>query len=333
MGKQVWLGIDVAKETFHAAVAASDDIPREWKKLPHADFVHSPKGINLLKQWLEQLGVEIIGVCLEATGQYSHRWMELAANDFVHASMINPAFGVEYGRSIGIRSKNDRIDACVLALYGQNHKPVPKSQRSPEQQILRELSRGMAALQAQFQANKQRLLEVPCKKVRAALMRVQKCLQNQINRLRKAMEEQIASMPILTQDVRRITTVKGIGTTTAVLIVAEFGDLRTYNRDEIIALAGLFAREHTSGKSVHKKARLVKTSKKQLRSALYMCAMSASRSNPHIRAFARRLTKNRKAPMQILGAIMRKLLLIAHAVVVTGRDYDPGYGMPIITTA
>jgi transposase len=112
-------------------------------------------------------------------------------------------------------------------------------------------------------------------------------------------------------------------------LVAEFGDLRTYNRDEIVALAGVYGREFNSGKSVHKQTRMVKTNKTQVRSALYMCAMSGIRSNPHLQKFAQRLKKNGKKPMQVLGAVMRKLLLFAHAVVVTEKDYDPNYAMAL----
>ena len=63
-----------------------------------------------------------------------------------------------------------------------------------------------------------------------------------------------------------------------------------------------------------------------MRKALYMCAMSARKYNPHMKKFADRLEKNGKEPMQILGAIMRKLLLLVRAVVISGKAYDPEYG-------
>ena len=330
MNKRAWLGIDVAKETFHAAVAAEDAVPKDWNKLSHVDFSHSADGMKQLARWVEKQGVALDGVCMEATGRLSQHWMELAHGRFGEVSMINPAYGVAYGKSLGIRSKSDRIDACILALYGKQNRPAPVRLASPEHRELRELSRALQDLQAQYQANHQRLGDGPGSKyVAAALRRVQKTLKKEMEHLREEMESLVARTPTFAQDARRIKTIKGIGMTTAILLLAEFGDLRTYNRDELVALAGLYPREHTSGSSVHKKSRLAKTNKTSVRSALYMCAMSALRYNSQIKTFGERLTKNRKEPMEVLGAIMRKLLLIAHALVVTGKDYDPNYGVGV----
>lgn len=330
MNKQGWLGIDVAKETFHAAVAGDDALPKDWNKLPHADFAHSAEGMKDLAQWVKKQQARIVGVCIEATGRLSRRWIELAQNRFGDVSMINPAYGVAYGKSLGIRSKNDRIDACILAMYGKQNQPVPVRPVSAEHRELRELSRALKALQSQYQANRQRLADGPASKAaRQSFNRVQKTLGEEMAQLREAMNALVRQNSSLAEDVRRIKTIKGIGMHTAILIVAEFGDLRSYNRDELIALAGLYPREHSSGASVHKKSRLAKNNKTQVRSALYMCAMSAIQSNPHVRVFSRRLTKRHKEPMQVLAAVMRKLLLIAHALIVTGKDYDRDYGLDI----
>lgn len=326
MSKHVWLGIDIAKETFHAALADAETMARNWNKLPHADFPHSAEGLKLLAQWVNKQDGIIDGVCMEATGRLSQQWMELAQDTFGPVSMINPAYGVAFGKSLGIRDKTDRVDACILALYGRQNQPAPVRPLSAEHQQLRELSRALQAVQAQYQANQQRLKDgPPSKTVQAMFTRIQKSLSREITYLRQAMKELISKTSSLNQDVDRITTIKGIGVISATILVAEFGDLRTYNRDEIVALAGLYPREYSSGKSVFKKSRLIKTSKTGVRSTLYMCAMSALRSNPHIKIFAQRLAKNHKKPMQILGAVMRKLLLLAHAVVVSENDYDPHY--------
>jgi hypothetical protein len=58
-----------------------------------------------------------------------------------------------------------------------------------------------------------------------------------------------------------------------------------------------------------------------------MCAMSAQQHNPHLKRFSERLEKSGKTPMQILGALMRKLLLMVRAVVISGEAYDPEYGL------
>ena len=90
-------------------------------------------------------------------------------------------------------------------------------------------------------------------------------------------------------------------------------------------MAGLYPREYTSGKSVFKKPRLAKGGKGNVRRRLYMCAMVALKHNPVLKRFAKHLMAQGKTPMSALGALMRKLLLIARALVVSGKDFDPDF--------
>ena len=325
----VWVGIDVSKESFHASVADEASTPREWAALPVAPFEMSVAGIKAFLSWLRGLGVakaQVAGICIEATGRYSYRWMELLHDRLGAVSQVNPARPKAFAYSLGIRDKSDPVDARVLAVYGNVNKPEPMRPLSPVQQELRELSRLRHSIESQCRADEQRLLAGPSSlTVRHSLKRSVKALAREVERIGKAMDELIRKEDTLKKDFKRAKTVKGIGAKTAMTILAEFGDLRQYNRDELVALCGLYPREYTSGKSVHKKPRLVKGGKANVRAALYMCAMSAIQADAHIRAFAQRLEANGKAPMQVLCAVMRKLLMLVRAVVVSETDYDPNY--------
>lgn len=329
MSKAGWVGIDVAKETFYAAVADETAIPREWASLPVAAFEHSDRGVSEFLRWLRALGWSkgnITGVCIEATGRYAQQWVEQLKQRLGPVCVVNPARPKAYAQSLGIRDKSDRVDACVIALYAKATCPEPRPVRSPQQRELRELSRLHNALQKQCQANRQRLSEAPAfALVRTSLKKMIAAAQRQMEQLEQAMEQLIRNDNILSMDLKRAVTVKGIGSRTATLILAEFGDLRHYNRDELVALAGLYPREYTSGTSVHKKSRLAKAGKESVRAALYMCAMSAIQANPPLANFAQRLQANGKEPMQAIAAVMRKLLLLVRAVIVTGVDYDANY--------
>ncbi len=329
MSNAGWVGIDVAKETFYAAVAAEVVVPREWACLPAAQFEHSVEGINRFLRWLRGLGwskCNIAGVCIEATGRYTMKWVELLKKRMGPVCIVNPARPKAYGKSLGIRDKSDRVDACIIALYAKTMRPEPTLAPSPNQRELRELSRLHNALQKQCQANQQRLGDGPAfALVRASLKKMIAAAQRQMEEIEQAMEQLIRNDNTFSKDLKRAVTVKGIGSKTATLILAEFGDLRRYSRDELVALAGLYPREYTSGTSVHKKSRLAKSGKASIRAALYMCAMSALQANPNLARFGQRLGKNGKEPMQILAAVMRKLLLLVRAVIVTGVDYDVNY--------
>jgi transposase len=322
--------VDVAKASFHAAIAGSDVRPDEWARLPQGKFEHSCDGMKGFVVWLQKNGIDKeagAGVCLESTGRLSDRWVDLAGEELGRMCVVNPARPVAYARSLGLRSKSDRLDACVLALYGQATRPKPSARLTQSQKALREMSRLHAALSSDYQAYKQRLEDGPSSaQARASLKKIVASMSRQVKQLEAEMEDIIAKDEGLSKDFKRAKTVKGIGPKTAALILAEFGDLRSYNRDEFVALAGLYPREYSSGTSVHRRPRLAKRGKSIVRSHLYMCAMTAAKFNPALRAFAKRLESYGKTPMQILGALMRKLLMLVHAVVVSGTDYDPHYG-------
>jgi transposase len=337
MNKTVWIGIDVGKKTFYGAVADQAATPRQWASLPVAAFEHSAPGVDRFVRWVGELGwgaEDLAGVCIEATGRYSHQWIALLQERLAPVSIVNPARPKAYAQSLGIRDKSDRVDACVIALFAKATQPIPRQADSPTQRELRELSRLRQALASQCQANKQRLADGPSSSlVRGTLKKTIAALQRQIDRLEGNMETLLRNDEALQRDFERAKTVKGIGPKTAAIILAEFGDLREYTRGELTALAGLYPREYTSGTSVRKQSRLAKAGKPSVRAALYMCAMSAIRANPNLSRFAQRLKEHGKVPMQILAAVMRKLLLLVRAVIVTETDYDPSHqkGVPLQT--
>ena len=62
---------------------------------------------------------------------------------------------------------------------------------------------------------------------------------------------------------------------------------------------------------------------RSVRVALYMAALTTSQRNPAIRVFYQRLTERGKPPKVALTACMRKLLVIANAMVRDGVSWDP----------
>jgi len=330
MSNKVWIGCDISKRTFWIGIAKVDNPDTDWAKLPHHEFDHTEEGVTAFLEWLERLGLakqEVAGICLESTGRLSLQWAMLLEERLGPVSIVNPAAPKAFGTSLGIRDKSDRVDACVCALFGRFKRPQPTTFRSPKRQELCELFRCYLALDSQRIANEQRLADGPSSKsVRDALRKLIKGLECQIANLDAAMTKTIKDDPELSKDIKQAETVKGIGKKAARAILGEFGDLRQYKRSELAALAGLFPKQWTSGTSVSKKPRLAKGGGGRVRKALYMCAMSARKHNPHMKKFADRLENNGKEPMQILGAIMRKLLLLVRTVVISGKAYDPEYG-------
>ena len=102
---------------------------------------------------------------------------------------------------------------------------------------------------------------------------------------------------------------------------------------QVAAFAGLVPKIRQSGSSVRGRATLSKRGSPRLRHCLYFPAMTALRFNPLIRALRERLLEKGKSKMLILGAAMRKLLVIAYGVLKSGRPFDPHFAAKAVQAA
>jgi transposase len=99
----------------------------------------------------------------------------------------------------------------------------------------------------------------------------------------------------------------------------------------VAAFAGLSPRQHLSDTSVRGRSRLSKPGSARLRTALYMPAISAKQHNPVLSAFAQRLLNAGKPKMAMLAAVMRKLLLLAFAILKSGHPFDPHHATRFVS--
>ena len=329
MCKKIWIGIDLAKVSFHAAIGPVDAHPADWARLPERSFEHSPKGVAALCAWVGQMGFcaeQICGLCVEATGRLSWGFAEILDGRLGPVSIVNPARPVQFARSLGLRDKTDRGDACVFALFGVALRPVPRPLPSKRQHQLRELAGLYAATRRDLTAVSNQL-EEPIRSpfVQRRLRLKGRWLKQDLEAIEKEMDTRLFEDPQTAQDARRMQTIPGVGPKTARLLLAHLGDLRQYTRAELTARAGLYPRQHQSGTSVHKRPRLAKGGGQAIRTALYMAALSARRFCPHLRTFADGLKQKGLSNMAILGAVMRKLLLLIRTLIISAVDYNPNH--------
>ena len=116
-----------------------------------------------------------------------------------------------------------------------------------------------------------------------------------------------------------LQSVPGVGPVVASTLVAELPELGKVNREEIAALAGLAPFDRDSGKFHGRRSCF--GGRAQVRSALYMAAVTARRCNPIIRALGDRLKSRGKAFKVIMVACMRKLLTILNTMAATGSSW------------
>lgn len=134
-------------------------------------------------------------------------------------------------------------------------------------------------------------------------------------------------------EVQKITQIKGIGITTASGIVAELGEIKTYqNPKQMIKMAGLALTENSSGQKKGKMS-ISKRGRKDLRKILYQAVVGMIRTNVafhELYEYYRYRAKNQLTGKQAIIVLVTKLLRIIHTIVVKDEEYDEGKMMASI---
>ena len=322
------LGIDVAKETLD--IALSDGI-----HLNHGQFANTQKGHEQLEQWLRKQSDSSVHVCLEATGQYGDGVSEfLFAHGFT-VSVVNPARIKHYGNSKLRRNKTDKADAQLIAEYCLREKPAIWTPPPASFKDLQVLVRHLEDLQAAKLQESNRLQSgVHTSFVVNSLASLCEFLDEQITQTKKAIQDHVNQHEELKQMQTLLVTIPGIGKLTAAKLLGEIRNILDFqSARQLAAYAGLTPRNFLSGTSVHKKSRLSKTGNANLRKALFMPAIVATKYNPIVHTFCARLSQTGLKPMEVVGAAMRKLLHLVFGILKTGRPFDPNYLNPMLASS
>ena len=316
------LGLDLAKDKFDAAVLTAPGA------LHHQSFERTAGGLAALQRWLRALEVQVAAVVMEATDLY----FELPAQK-LHAAgfgvhVVNPAQAKRFAQALLTRGKNDRLDAEVLARLAQvasSFGLVAWSPPPPERRELLALTRTRTALVAQRAALRQQAAAAACASARAVLRGATNDLSARLRALEAKIAAHLHAHPALQRQIELLVSIPGVGATTAALLLAELTHLPAdTGRRALAAYAGLNPAQNQSGQYAGQ-TRLSKTGNARLRAALYLPALTARRHIAAFGALADRLTAKGRQPLQAIGAIMRKLLLLAAAVLRTGKAYNPAH--------
>jgi transposase len=319
------VGIDVSKDWLDVAVQA------EGKPLAQAQFANVPEGWRKLHHYLQKRVSKGAAVCLEATGSYGEEVAAYLYEAGYTVSVVNPARIKAYAASQLQRNKTDKLDAALIADFCRTQTPPLWTPPDPVWRELRTLVRHLDDLESDQQRQKNRLHALQhsahaSPTVETNLRQQLDLLGEQIEQVKAQIQTHIDQHPDLKRQRDLLVSVKGIGELTAAKLLAEvpalteFSDVR-----QLVAYAGLNPRQRQSGSSVRGQSHISKTGRASIRAALYMPAVCAQRHNPILRAYAERLTQHGLGKMQVVVAVMRKLLHLVYGILKSGQPFDPHY--------
>jgi len=332
-----WCGLDVAKNSFESSLYLPlhpGEQPRSINDLPKKTFPRTVNGVKLFHDWSFQLRDKFglpggdLRIVMEATGRYSKelaQWL-IEEMPFSQPAIEDPCTIKSYIKSLKIHNKTDKIDAGAIARYGYERMPKPTVNLPKDYSLLRELTRLRSATKQQLVAANGRLAELT--NDFPEIIKIQQCvvesLKDAVNKLELKIKSCISESDELRKSTKIAQTIPGVGLITAATVLGECGPLRYFKSRELGSYSGLAPVLKHSGTSIHS-SRISRHGPAGLRQCLYMAANAAMEYNPKMRALHSRIIARGKKPMQAHCAVMRKLLILIRAVVVSGEQFQSNY--------
>ena len=302
MSEKIYVGIDVSKDTFNFACC-----PNVLKNyLPNTSDGH-----RQLCQSLKNHDIAL--VVLEATGGYERPIVAELLEANLPVVVVNPRQVRDFARGLGQFAKTDSIDAEILAKFAQLVQPAARGHKTAQTTDLTELVRRRRQLNDLHTQESNRRSLIHHRQVQKSIQQMLKMLDRQIAEIDKLIEQHIQNNNDFQQKNRILRSTPGVGPQTSAMLLAQMPELGSLNRQEVAALAGLAPWDRASGKWLGKGH--IWGGRKDVRSVLYMAALSARNCNPVIRRFAQRLEDEGKAFKVVITACMRKLLIILNTMI------------------
>ncbi len=297
-----FLGIDLSKETFHACLLSDH---AEAKKV----FPNSPKGFEQLMAWLKNRHAVDVHICMEATGAY---WEALAS--YLHGleqrvSVVNPARIKAFAQSELLRTKTDAVDAALIARFCKSQAPEPWVPPPPEIRVLQALMRHYEHLKTTRAQQSVYAQSSDAAVVTASIREVIATLDEQIAQVERKIRQHFDDHPDLKRRRDLLTSIPGIGETTAGSILSEIPHLdRFESAKAVAAFAGLSPRERRLGLRFTAAPGFVRRATLAFARRFTCRRWSALRFNPTLRHLRRApYLAAGKHKRLIIGAVMRKL--------------------------
>lgn len=305
------VGIDVSKASLDVAVLPGGEELR---------FTNDDTSCRKLAAKLKDLNPKLI--VLEATGGLENLVAGILVAEGLPVVVINPRQIRDFAKATGKLAKTDRLDAKVIAHFGQAIKPEPRPFKDDDTQALTALITRRRQIVDMITAESNRLStshDSIKNDIRETIEWLQKRLKDIDRDLSKSISDNVAWKA--KADILR--SCKGIGPVVATTILCSLPELGTLTRRQITALVGVCPYNRDSGTMRGKRA--IFGGRATVRAMLYMATLSALRSNPAIKAFYERLRTAGKLRKVSVVACMRKLLTVLNAMLKNMKRWDPEF--------
>jgi transposase len=304
------VGVDISKDFLDANIHPSGEARR---------FANDAKGHRALIAWLH--GRQVERVVFEATGAYHRAFERTLAAAGLPMAKINPRQARRFAEATGTLAKTDAIDAAMLARFGALLTPQIREPVSQTIDEMKELHNARAALVKDRTATLNRQKQM----LSAILKRLATQRLKQIDGQLKTIDAALAALRDADAALKArfdiLVSIPGIGAATAFAMLIEMPEIGTMENPQAASLAGLAPMARESGNWRGKRS--IRAGRAAFRQAIYMPALVATRFNPDFKTKYQAMIAAGKPAKVAITAIMRKLVVLANALLKAGRCWVP----------
>ncbi|MFD1144946.1 IS110 family transposase [Larkinella insperata] len=326
------VGLDISKDKLQVCLSIIDQTGRVSVKAT-TKVANKPIGFASLLTWVSRhckfnlpltYLMESTGVYHEAVAWYLHQHDQ-------SVSILLPNKAKYYLKSLGYKSKNDKIDAQGLSRMGlEQQLPIwkPLSKNLYALRLLTRQHQRLQELRTQS-TNQQHSLEYSAFDngfIAKQLINLVKVYDQQLTALEAAIAQLIAEDSVLKPRIEQLVRIKGLALLSVSVLVAETNGFEGFtNQRHLVSYAGYDVGENQSGNHSGK-TRISKKGNSRLRRILHLPAFNAVRFNePTCKALYECVYERTGIKMKAYVAVQKRLLLMAYALWRHGGDYDPLY--------
>ena len=298
----VFVGIDVAKDRLDVHLRPSAEAFAVDRDGP---------GLAALAERLTAANPNL--VVLEATGGFEVTVAAALAAAKLPLAIVNPRQIRDFARATGRLAKTDRLDAEAIARFAEAVRPQPRALPDAAASALGELVARRRQIVEMIGSESQRRRQLREPKLVRRVDAHLAWLQKELSRIETDLDGAVRASSAWRAAEDLLASVPGIGKTSARTLIAELPELGQLDRRRIASLVGVAPVNRDSG--AFRGRRIVAGGRAEVRKALFMPTLTATKCNPAIRAIYQRLVARGKPAKVALTAAMRKLLTILNAIV------------------
>ena len=307
--EQINVGVDTGKSQLDFYVRPLDQA---------FSVDNTAEGIRLAVKQLKEL--KPARIVIEATGRLELPFVLAAQKARLPVCVVNPLHVRKFAGALGKLAKTDRLDARLIAQYGERLQPALTLIKPREARLVSDLLARRSQLLDMQTMEKNRLSILP-PTLHTSIKRILKQLQAEVKKVETLLDQHIDAFPEWRDKRDLLMSVNGVGKVLAYTLLSDLPELGELNRKEIAALVGVAPMNKESGS--YRGKRRIRGGRANVRKVLFMAIMSAMQSNPKLKRQYNAMKDAGKPPKVAMVACMRKLITILNTMLKNGEHWNP----------